>query len=385
MRKILLFVLMILLNTTVAYAYEVEKPEILIDRDNGPYLWVSAETGLESIDGKTVWRDLSGNNNHMEAVGNPQVKERAINQRPAMILSSHTNQYFSVDFPEKYVGDATIFIVANMKEFAAYKGLFSTSTPSQDRQLNTFEAYFLNNQIEGASLNKSASDINKDVLFTNADGGVFGKYHTFIVTEYDASSGNSKRTAMKTYYGVYNKQNDTTTLRNMVNTTNRNKGLSVGLYNTFVGFSLGGRSDFSYTTPESEFAEAIVFKRALSEDEIQEVADYLSEKYYKAFPPIDGIEFDMTADKKIEENEAVVSVTMKQVEGSVFDKDYYIIAQLYEDEEYTRPFDILIKRKSEEAVFRYNKNLFAKIMAFTEFGAEDEENIGTNIAHPINQ
>ncbi|MBP3361225.1 MAG: hypothetical protein J6N52_10255 [Clostridia bacterium] len=368
-----------------AHAEDIEVPSILTDPENGPYVWVSADTGIERIDEKLVWRDKSGNGNHMTVYGAPKVKDRAVNQRPAMELTqASTEQCFSVDFPETYVGDSTVFIVANMKQYGEYKGLFSTNTPNKKKVLNTFEAYFLNNQIETGSLNANSSDINKDYLFNKSDGDLFGKYHNFIITEWgNYTDGVWKSTNFRSYYGSYDKASDKTSLKRMVNSTNRNNGLSVGMFNTYVGLSLGARWDFSGTTPESEYAEAIMFTRALSESEILEVSEYLSEKYFKPFPPTDGIEFEIDAERNDGESESNVTVSMNQIEGSVFDSDYYVIAQLYEDKARTMPKGMIVKKSTDELTFTFDKSLYSTIMALSAFGAADENNIGLNIAHPI--
>ena len=70
-----------------------------------------------------------------------------------------------------------------MKNYEEYKTLFSTDSVNRKRSLNTFRAYFLNNQIEAGSYNQNSEDINKDYLFSASDGAVFGKYHNFILTE----------------------------------------------------------------------------------------------------------------------------------------------------------------------------------------------------------
>ena len=248
-KKISLILTLSMLFGFSAYAEDPEIPEILTDPENGPVVWVSAETGIETIDGQRVWRDLSGNENHMEVHGSPQVKERAINQRPAMELAaSNAEQCFVVNFDEPYVGDATIFIVANMKSYSEFKGFFSTSTPENQKVLNTFETYFLNNKIETGSFNNSSVDINKDDMFGTVDGDVFGKYHNFIFTESTQNLGGEEyNTTINTYYGVYNKDNDTTTLAQYKN--NRGISGSEGVYNTYVGLSLGSRYEFSGNTP----------------------------------------------------------------------------------------------------------------------------------------
>ena len=368
-----------------AFAEDPEIPAILTDPENGPFVWVSADTGIETIDGQRVWRDLSGNENHMTVYGSPQVKQRAINQRPAMIVSrGSSDQYFSVSFDEEYVGDATIFIVANMKNYEEYKTLFSTDSVNRKRSLNTFRAYFLNNQIEAGSYNQNSEDINKDYLFSASDGAVFGKYHNFILTESgNYTDGVWSSTNMQTYYGVYDKNNDTTTLTRMVNTNDKNKGNTLGLYNTFTGFTLGNGWDYNGSSPEGEYAEAIMFKRALSQEEILEVSEYLSEKYFKPFPPTDGIEFNMNAEKDINGDTAELKVSLEQIEGSVFNDEFFVVAQLYEDEAMTMPKDIIVKKSTDDLTFNYNQALFAKIMAFSAYGAEDTSNIGIPIAHPI--
>lgn len=372
-----------LFSVSAAAANEPEIPDILTDSENGPYVWVSAETGIETIDGKRVWRDISGNENHMTVYGAPKVKERAINQRPAMeVVTANAEQCFSVDFDETYVGDSTIFIVANMKTFSQYKGFFSTSTPSRQKVLNTFETYFLNDKIETGSFNNNSEDINKNDLFGNADGEVFGKYHNFIFTEStNKISNNEWKTNINTYYGVYNKSNDSTTLSRFVNSRGISGG--EGMYNTFAGFTLGSRYAFAGNSPEGEYAEAIMFRRALSVQEIQEISEYLSEKYFKPYPPTDGIEFNMSAEKKTSGETADVTVSVEQIEGSVFNNDFFVVAQLYADSEMTQPRDIIVKKSSDELTFSYNKALFAKIMAFSSYGADNTLDIGLNIAHPL--
>ena len=59
------------------------------------------------------------------------------------------------------------------------------------------------------------------------------------------------------------------------------------------------------------------------------------------------------------------------------------MAQLYEDEAMTMPKDIIVKKSTDDLTFNYNQALFAKIMAFSAYGAEDTSNIGIPIAHPI--
>ena len=384
-KKISLTLTLSMLFGFSAYAEDPEIPEILTDPENGPVVWVSAETGIETIDGQRVWRDLSGNENHMEVHGSPQVKERAINQRPAMVLTaSNTEQCFAVDFDETYVGDATIFIVANMKSYSEYKGFFSTSTPSNQKVLNTFETYFLYNKIETGSFNDNSEDINKDDMFDWQSGNIFGQYHNFIFTESTEHQGSGEyNTTINTYFGVYNKDNDTTTLAQYKN--NRGISGSEGVYNTYVGLTLGSRYGFSGNTPEAEYAEAIMFTRELSRDEILQVSEYLSEKYFKPFPPTDGIEFNMSAEKEINGNTAEVTVSFEQIEGSAFSDEFFVVAQLYADEAMTMPRDIIVKRSTDDLTFNYDRALFAKIMAFSAYGADDTADIGTNIAHPIVQ
>lgn len=256
-------------------------------------LWTYADTGFEEIDGSIKWRDNSGSGNHMTVVGMPQIKENAIGGHRAMELSSSENEYFYVDFDETYVGSSTIFIVGSINDFREYKGMFSTSTPTRPKTHNTFETYLLNNNIESASMNASGTDINKDRQFNNEDF-VFNKYHNFI-SRYEniENAGMWEATSLKTYYGVYDEASGGTSLSLVGDFGNRAYS-SEARFNTYVGFTLGSRWNFTDETPDAEFAEVIIFKRALSEDEILEVSEYISDKYFKSeeVPEDESFDFD---------------------------------------------------------------------------------------------
>ena len=248
--------------------------------DESLMLWTYADTGIENIDGVGKWRDHSRKENHMTAVGSPEVKENALNGHRAMLLNSNETEYFYVDFAEKYVGSSTIFIVGNMKNHQAYKGMFSTSTPNYKKTHNTFETYLLNNNIESASMNSSSGDINKDRQFNNV-GFEFNVYKNFI-SRYEniENNGSWSSTSLKTYYSLYDEETDRTMLDMKANFGNRAYN-SEARFNTYAGFTLGSRWEFKSETPDAEFAEVIIFARALSEEEILGVSEYISEKYFK--------------------------------------------------------------------------------------------------------
>lgn len=249
--------------------------------DNDLMIWSYADTGIENINGGRKWRDNSKNSNHFTIEGTPEIKENALGGHRAMKLSSSENEYFYVDFDEPYIGSSTIFIVGSMNEFKEYKGMFSTSTPNSKKTHNTFETYLLNRNIESASMTSSGSDINKDRQF-NKEGFLFNKYQNFI-SRYENIEENGvwKATNLRTYYGVYDEASGSTDLSCVGNFGNRayNSGAR---FNTYAGFSLGSRWNFTGETPDAEFAEVIIFKRALSEAEILKVSEYISDKYFKA-------------------------------------------------------------------------------------------------------
>jgi len=258
------------LMPTMAVA-ETTVPEIF--SDDSLVLWVKGSKGLEEINGQTVWRDYSGKNNHMVPMfGTPTYKESAINGKGAMVMEQGVGGALGVEFAEPYIGSSTFFIVAkvNKDDDSNWRGIFSTNSPNTSKVQHTFEGYILNNNIEGSSYNEN-SDGGKDTLWRTAPNEYpWGEYKTLVFRAIEQKVENVwTATTVDTYLG--NSRVAHWDSRGDVN--NR--------FNKYNGFILGNRDKIEpWATPSMEVAEALVFHKALTDEELVTVNKYLNTKYY---------------------------------------------------------------------------------------------------------
>jgi len=366
---IILVLVSLLWNANMSFA-EVQPPELLTGGDSSLQLWVKGDKGLEDIDGALKWRDYSGKNNHMTANKNIPFKKRAVNQRGALEFTESGGQYLEVTYPTPYIGDATIFLVVNIKHNGYYKAIFSTYSTETFKAQNTIAAHTMASQhIEGGSWTGPGGDAGKDGFWWNYPWGNY-KVLTMRLTEQYVENVWSD-TRIETFYGGTSNRSGTWNGRAKTNYR----------FNTHTGFMIGHR-DGNGDTPDMEVAEAIVFFRALSDAEIDQVNAYLYDKYFVLRPPEDGIEFQLVADSEVFGNETELYITSVKVPGSIYDQPYKIVVQTYLDKELTIPVSTLTADANTVFPFIYNKNYYAKVMAVSKYPSEPD-NIGKILSHPI--
>ena len=272
MKKItsVLLTIAIVMGACIVYASESEFDNFTKD---GLMLWVKADTGIVLDDDGYVetWEDQSGKNNHLtqtDANRRPEYFENSTGLSKAQpSVGFETSNYLASD-TIGYSGDSTVIIYYKMETNSVDRTIFSSSKHTGSATRTEGKIPF--------TLSNSNNDTD-GLQFVMANETSYDKYSTkiprenesFMVSMFVIDSENSKLT-------TYNNVNgDNKTLDTALSE------FSIAKTPYYDAFALGLKYDTAIKARGmlGEVAEVMIYNRALSKEELNQINRYLKIKY----------------------------------------------------------------------------------------------------------
>jgi len=231
------------------------------DDMDGLSLWLKAEQCITDIDldGYFEWQDLSPCKNHLKAPdfsAVPTHLEYVANGYGAMSFDGE-NDYVQTKFSEPYEGDTTLFFILKLQNNGEGQKIFSTSANGNESgSITIYKNKGSNDLLLGSY--KSDGLIDSLVLKSNYDAEKFAMITVRVTVD-------AQKSRIETWFN--NKKTQDVIRDRLYANWNSHYGYNVG------GVDLGENA-------ACQIAEVMVYQNALSDAKLQELQQYLNNKYF---------------------------------------------------------------------------------------------------------
>ncbi|MBP3361224.1 MAG: S-layer homology domain-containing protein [Clostridia bacterium] len=291
----------------------------------GLFLWSEADYSDIQADEQgrvSTWKDKSGKGNDLQSISDsnsPQIEENSVNGHMSLAFK---NAAMKTKATEKYSGESTVFIVSKLNSASKNGGIFTTST--EGAQESDIDLQVKDGMVVAAS-NSGLGSSESTVWYGGTAPNTSSFHIAGMRVNEEKREGVWNKSIIDTYY-------DTSASSAAYSTSNGSCA-----YNTHYGYVIGGRGTGNKNFSDINVCEVIVYRRALTDSEINRVRGYLNDKYLvkskynvSAFAAVSGENLIVRSNITNGSSKQVDDAELIQIVGSGEIADMYLLSDIKE-------------------------------------------------------